>query len=67
MVTIPSQGKRLTHSNVFLIPLKVKHKAPKGKGLEGNNIVNIKVLLTIRRFRLTVHRWIQVCHFVLIS
>ncbi|CAL5427734.1 unnamed protein product [Camellia sinensis] len=36
-----------------------KHKVPKGKGLEGNNIVNIKVLLTIRRFRLTVHRWIQ--------
>ena len=41
MVPIPSQGKIRTLF-VFLNPLKEKHKAPKGKGLEGNNIVNIK-------------------------
>ncbi|CAL5362478.1 unnamed protein product [Camellia sinensis] len=41
MVHIPSQVKIRTLF-VFLNPLKEKHKAPKGKGLEGSNKVNIK-------------------------
>ncbi|CAL5445087.1 unnamed protein product [Camellia sinensis] len=41
MVPIPSQVKIRTLF-VFLNPLKEKHKAPKGKGLEGSNKVNIK-------------------------
>ncbi|CAL5371775.1 unnamed protein product [Camellia sinensis] len=41
MVPIP-QGGKIRTLFVFLNPLKEKHKAPKGKGLEGNNIVNIK-------------------------
>ena len=41
MVPIPSQLEE-ENTAIFLNPLKEKHKAPKGKGLEGNNIINNK-------------------------
>ena len=34
--------KRRTLPFYFINPLKEKYKAPKGKGLEGNNIINNK-------------------------
>mgnify|MGYP003703580065 CR=1 FL=1 len=43
MVPIPSQVEKIrTLPFFFLNPLKEKHKTPKGKGLEGNNIINNK-------------------------
>ena len=42
MVPIPSQVENKNTAIFFLNPLKEKHKAPKGKGLEGNNIINNK-------------------------
>ena len=41
MVPIPSQVEK-KNTAIFLNPLKEKHKAPKGKGLEDNNIINNK-------------------------
>ena len=35
-------GENKNTAIFFLNPLKEKHKAPKGKGLEGNNIINNK-------------------------
>ena len=40
MVPIPSQVEKNTA--IFLNHLKEKHKAPNGKELEGNNIINNK-------------------------
>ncbi|CAL5334640.1 unnamed protein product [Camellia sinensis] len=43
-------GKIRTLPFFFLNSLKEKHKAPKGKGLEGNNIINNKEFIDNHAF-----------------